>query len=71
MPDLTGKITPKPPVRWVVTIEMSEQERAAWTAFLYRLRDGQVVHGLTGETAATFNNTASSMHHLFDEGYTE
>lgn len=68
---MTGRMTPKSPVTWIASIEMNEAERAAWTAFLYRLRDGQITTGLTGETLATFNNTASPLYSIFADGYVE
>lgn len=66
---MPNTITPVPPVTWNVQFELSDQERAAWKAFLYRLRDGQVQTGLDAPTLATLNNTASRLYELFDEGY--
>lgn len=53
---------PKSPVTWVIELEMNEQEVAAWKLFAYRFRDGVVQHGLTGNDADVFNNTASPLY---------
>lgn len=59
---MTGKASPKPPVTWVLTLEMSQAEAEAWRLFAYRLRDGMVETGLTGHDAEVLNNTFSPLY---------
>lgn len=77
---VVGKITPKPPVTWQVFYELSDQEKAAWLAFFYLMRDGQIVLPLNGATPGgpitqqmidVWRNTASPLYELFKEGYLE
>lgn len=68
---MIGRMTPKSPVTWVAVIEMTEEERTAWTAFLYRARDGQVVTGITGHDSEVLNNTFSPLYQVFADGYVE
>ena len=59
---MVGTASPKPPVTWVLTLELSQAEADAWKAFAYRLRDGQVVTGLSGHDAEVLNNTFSPLY---------
>lgn len=65
---------PKPPVVWIVRLEMSQAEVDAWRAFAYRLRDGVVTTGVAPEFTASLNNTFSPLYDALDaaaEGYAE
>jgi hypothetical protein len=68
---MIGSMTPKPPVTWIVSFELTEVERQAWKFFLYRLKDGVVATGIEGHDLEVLRNTFSPLHHLFDEGYVE
>lgn len=69
---IVGSITPKPPVTHRVYFELSDRERAVWTLLLYRLKDGMIVTGLSGDDLAVLNNTFSGLYDLFlDGGYVE
>lgn len=68
---ITGKMTPKPPVTWVATIEMTQAERDVLTLLFYRLKDGMIATGITGHDAEVLNNTFSAIHQIFEDGYTE
>lgn len=68
---IIGNITPKPPVTHRVYVEMSDRQRDVWTKLLYRLKDGQIITGITGDDAAVLNDTFADLHHLFNEGYIE
>lgn len=62
---------PKPPVTWVLKLEMSQAEANAWLAFAYRLRDGNVVTGVAPEHSEVLNNTFSPLYNALEasEGY--
>lgn len=62
---------PKPPVVWVLKLEMTQAEADAWRAFAYRLRDGEVVTGVAPEFQAALNNTFSPLYNALEasEGY--
>jgi hypothetical protein len=66
-------VKPKSPVTWLVTLEGSEAEIAAWKAFMYRARDGVVDTGITGEQGSVLNNTFSPFYDGLAEAvaYTE
>lgn len=62
---------PKPPVVWVLKLEMTQAEVDAWLAFAYRLRDGVVTTGVALEHSAVLNNTFSPLYDALEtsEGY--
>jgi hypothetical protein len=68
---LIATANPKPPVTWIVKLEMSQAEVDAWKLFAYRLRDGVVVTGITGHDAEVLNNTFSPLYEVLEsaEGY--
>jgi hypothetical protein len=63
---MNASASPKPPVTWVVKLEMSQSEVAAWKAFAYRLRDGVVTTGVAAEFVSDLNNTFSPLYEVFD-----
>lgn len=68
---MIGTATPKPPVTWIIKLEMSQAEVDAWKLFAYRLRDGEVVTGITGNDSSVLNNTFSPLYEVLEkaEGY--
>jgi hypothetical protein len=63
---MIAKAAPKPPVTWVIELEMSEQEVQAWKAFAYRLRDGVIVTGLDQHDQEVLQNTFSPLYDVLE-----
>lgn len=68
MSEPTSELKPVAPVTWNLNIKLSEQERVAWLAFYYKLRDGVIDTQLPEAQRATFVNRASEIYDTLNSG---
>lgn len=63
-----AELKPVAPVTWNFSMNLNEQERLAFKAFFYKVKDGVIVDQLPADQHATFVNRASEIYDALNSG---